>query len=105
MKKNIYSLLLTYLILLLTFTLLMLGTYTLPSSLISDNVIASAQQLQNEGQAAHLINSRLGRLDNYTDALMLNLAISSDTKHPLRSAMLNPYYDNDDEDVAKSVNT
>ena len=36
---------------------------------------------------------------------MLNLAISSDTKHPLRSAMLNPYYDNDDEDVAKSVNT
>ena len=105
MKKNIYSLLLTYLILLLTFTLLMLGTYTLPSSLITDNVIASAQQLQNEGQAAHLINSRLGRLDNYTDALMLNLAISSDTKHPLRSAMLNPYYDNDDEDVAKSVNT
>ena len=105
MKKNIYSLLLTYLILLLTFTLLMLGTYTLPSSLITDNVIASAQQLQHEGQAAHLINSRLGRLDNYTDALMLNLAISSDTKHPLRSAMLNPYYDNDDEDVAKSVNT
>ena len=83
----------------------MLGTYTLPSSLIADNVIASAQQLQHEGQAAHLINSRLGRLDNYTDALMLNLAISSDTKHPLRSAMLNPYYDNDDEDVAKSVNT
>lgn len=105
MKKNIYSLLLTYLLLLLTFTLLMLGTYTLPSSLIADNVIASAQQLQHEGQAAHLINSRLGRLDNYTDALMLNLAISSDTKHPLRSAMLNPYYDNDDEDVAKSVNT
>ena len=105
MKKNIYRLLLTYLILLLTFTLLMLGTYTLPSSLITDNVIASAQQLQHEGQAAHLINSRLGRLDNYTDALMLNLAISSDTKHPLRSAMLNPYYDNDDEDVAKSVNT
>ena len=105
MKKNIYNLLLTYLILLLTFTLLMLGTYTLPSSLITDNVIASAQQLQHEGQAAHLINSRLGRLDNYTDALMLNLAISGDTKHPLRSAMLNPYYDNDDEDVAKSVNT
>ena len=105
MKKNIYNLLLTYLILLLTFTLLMLGTYTLPSSLITDNVIASAQQLQHEGQAAHLINSRLGRLDNYTDALMLNLAISSDTKHPLSSAMLNPYYDNDDEDVAKSVNT
>ncbi|MBP5500774.1 MAG: hypothetical protein J6Y05_08755 [Bacteroidales bacterium] len=105
MKKTILPLLLTYLLLLLTFTLLMLGTYTLPSSLITDNVIASAQQLQHEGQAAHLINSRLGRLDNYTDALMLNLAISSDTKHPLRSAMLNPYYDNDDEDVAKSVNT
>ena len=49
MKKTILPLLLTYLILLLTFTLLMLGTYTLPSSLIADNVIASAQQLQHEG--------------------------------------------------------
>lgn len=105
MKKTILPLLLTYLLLLLTFTLLMLGTYSLPSSLIIDNVILSAQQLQHEGQGAHLIDSRLGRLDNYTDALMLNLAISGDAQHPLRSAMLNPYYDNDDEGVAKSVYT
>ncbi len=105
MKKTIFLLLTTYLLLLLTFTLLMLGTYSLPSSLITDNVIASARQLQHQGQGAHLIDGRLGRLDNYTDALMLNLAISSDAMHPLRSAMLNPYYDNDDEEVAKSVHT
>ena len=105
MKKTILLLLTTYLLLLLTFTLLMLGTYSLPSSLIADNVIASARQLQHEGQGAHLIDRRLGRLDNFTDALMLNLAISSDTQHPLRSSMLNPYYDNDDEEVAKSVYT
>ncbi len=105
MKKTIFLLLTTYLLLLLTFTLLMLGACCLPSSLITDNVIASARQLQHQGQGAHLIDGRLGRLDNYTDALMLNLAISSDAMHPLRSAMLNPYYDNDDEEVAKSVHT
>ncbi len=105
MKKTILRLLTAYIILLLTFTLLMLGAYSLPKSLIIDNVIASAQQLQHEGQGAHLLKGRLGRLDNYTDALMLNLAISGDANHPLRSAMLNPYYDNDDEDIAKSINT
>lgn len=105
MKKTILLLLTAYIVLLLTFTLLMLGTYSLPSSLIADNVIASAQQLQHEGQGAHLIRGRLGRLDNYTDATMLNLAISGDASHPLRSAMLNPYYDLDNEDIPKSVHT
>ena len=105
MKKTILHLLLAYILLLFTFTLLMLGAYSLPTSLIIDNVAASAQQLQQEGQGAHIVNGRLGRLDNYTDATMLNLAISGDAHHPLRSAMLNPYYDNDDEEVAKSVYT
>ncbi len=105
MKKTIFHLLLAYILLLLTFTLLMLGAYSIPSSLIIDNVSASAQQLMQEGQGAHIVSGRLGRLDNYTDATMLNLAISGDAQHPLRSAMLNPYYDLDDEDIPKSVYT
>jgi hypothetical protein len=92
MKSTVLSLLGAYIILLVIFVVLMICTYLIPKNAIRDNVIDSALIIQKEGQYPMFHNLRLTKLDNYTDATMLNIAISTDEEHLLTSAMADYYY-------------
>lgn len=93
----------TYLILLITFTLLMIATYCIPKNIITANTIRSTKTLQEEGVRKRILGSPLLQLDNFTDACMLNLEISNIDKHPIESAMMNYYWIDEDTDFAYST--
>lgn len=83
---------LTYLLLILTFTLAIILVHTIPSESLTENVEESLVTLEEEGVYPELLNFKLYQLDNYTDALMMNLAVSADSDHPVDAAMLNYWY-------------
>lgn len=86
-----------YSLLLLLFTALMIGVHLIPRRCIVHNVQVSASQLQRERiYERKWGKSQLFKLDNYTDALMLNLAVTSDAEAPVEASMLNYYYESDD---------
>jgi hypothetical protein len=70
----------------------MVLSHTIPKEYLAKNVKKSALTIQNEGLYPRFFNFKLYQLDNYTDALMLNLAVSVDSKKPLEAAMINNYY-------------
>lgn len=82
-----------YLLLVTIFTLLMVAVHLIPRSAIEPNVLSSSHQLIHEGSYPKKWGkTRLFMLDNFTDALMLNIAISADERHPVYSSMRNSYY-------------
>lgn len=84
-----------YLSLLFSFTLLSVGVIALvPNDCIQDNADTSARMLQQEGNPMEL-GVPLLAYDNFTDAVMLDIMISTDSQAPLYSAMLNPFHYNE----------
>lgn len=61
----------------------------IPRQWIESNVQASVITFRKETLYPNILNFKLFQLDNYTDAMMLNFAISADSSRPIISAMLN----------------
>lgn len=106
MMRVLRLFLLLYILLVSLFSVLIISVHWIPFSSIRNNVIESAKTLQDEGMFPQYKDYRFTRLDNYTDALMLNIAISAEEDNPVESSMMNYYYDYlEDEDIEKSYHT
>ena len=107
--KTVKKLFLTYVLLLSLFFASIVLVHLIPQNWIKSNVIKSVQTIQSEGLYPNLLNFKLFQLDNFTDAVMHNIAMTGDHKKPVLSAMGNFYYRsesflniaNDAEKVAK----
>lgn len=91
---------LVYISLITIFTVSLMVVHCIPQSWIRDNVIKSAQIIKSEGFYPQFNTIYYYQLDNFTDALMLDIAISADNSHPIIAALSNKYYINKDEDFA-----
>ena len=77
-----------YLALLATFTVLVTASSAIPRAAIDRNLKQSVSVIESEGEyPAH--GSMLFTQDNFTDCVILNIAAGIDDKSPLQSAMLN----------------
>jgi hypothetical protein len=85
-----------YFSLLVIFTSLIIVSHLIPSSAIANNAVQSAKILQEEGLYPKFVNFKLYQMDNFTDAMMINLSASVDHSKPVESAMMNYYYTSDD---------
>ena len=83
---------LNYFILLILFFLFMVMSQTIPSYKLFDNVKKSMETIQSESISPKIGGIYIYRLDNFTDALMLNIAVSVEDNSPVQSAMLNRCY-------------
>ena len=71
------------------FLLAMTATYSLPQARIAKNLQKSVARLKAEGRYPRpVFDSMTYRLDNFTDALMLDTAITEKGKGPLFSALM-----------------
>lgn len=83
---------LIYIFLISIFVITMTISYTLPNKNIINNTKESMPKLLAEGVYPKVFfDSYKSQLDNFTDSWMLNIAISADNKHPLKSSLENPY--------------
>lgn len=80
-----------YAVLLVTFTVLLVAVHVIPSRLLAPNVLRSAQTIEDEGIFRQIGNVYLLQLDNMTDCMMLNMAVTADSEHPVTAAMNNYY--------------
>ena len=87
--KLIFKFIIVYLFWLITFCGIIIGVHTIPSSWIEDNIVSSAELLEQEGAYKQIWNFKLFQLDNFTDACMLNMALAADSDHPVMAAMRN----------------
>lgn len=93
MKSNLFKLVGLYLVLLMCFLLSVVAIQFIPYRAIKDNVLSSSKLLLEEGDLARKFGEGpIFTLDNYTDAVMLNIAVSADSSHPVDAAMMNYYY-------------
>lgn len=91
--------LITYITLLVSFTFFILGVHMIPKRLLIPHVLQSAQLIKTEGIFRQIGNIYLLQIDNMTDCMMMNMAITADDNHPIVSAMNNYYSCNSvDED-------
>lgn len=90
--KIIKKIFIVYLLLLSFCFVSVLLVHLIPQSWIKSNVISSLQTIQNEGLYPNLLNFKLFQLDNFTDAIMCDIAISGEHKTPVVSSMGNFYY-------------
>ena len=91
-KNNVFNLLKIYICLITTFLIIITVSYMIPNKRINWHVSESMAQLNTEGVYPRpFFNTASAQLDNFTDAWMLNLSISADNKHPLKSALENPH--------------
>ena len=94
MKKIIKPMLkyiITYLILILLFVILLTISSSFPSNWIKENVAESASSLDSESnykKVGVIYKNAIISFDNYTDALMLNMAYSIDSTTPFYSALV-----------------
>lgn len=83
---------LIYVSLISIFVITMVISYALPNKNIINNTKESMPKLLAEGVYPKVFfDSHKSQLDNFTDSWMLNIAISADNKHPLKSSLANPY--------------
>lgn len=81
-----------YISLIVLFVLTMTISYMIPNKKIEGHVRESLEQLNSEGVYPKVgFNTHAAQLDNFTDSWMLDIALSSDNKHPLKSSLENPY--------------
>ena len=80
-----------YIVLLVSFTSLIILVHLIPTKLLICNVHQSAQKIEDEGIFRQIGNIYLLQIDNMTDCMMLNMAATADEHHPVESA-LNNYY-------------
>lgn len=74
-----------FIIAIIIFVVLLIISSLFPREWLERNVYESSKTLLIEKNPNFVLDMRL---DNYTDALMINTAISIDPKHPFESAML-----------------
>ncbi|OGM11875.1 hypothetical protein A2V80_02060, partial [Candidatus Woesebacteria bacterium RBG_16_39_8b] len=80
-----------YIILLVIFLVSLITVCLIPARITKDNLGGTVTTFKNEGiYPSFGIPIRQILLDNYTDALMMNIALSVDSSDPLRSALVNP---------------
>ena len=114
MNKTIFNtlskLILTLVVLCCFYVVSMILVQYIPNKCIKDNVISSAKTLQKEEMYRQICPQyplgQYRRLDNYTDCLMIDIAMSTQDSDAVESAMLNVYYGDDSmpyelEDVAR----
>ncbi len=85
------------LLMIVIFFSLMVLSHTIPSEKLYKNVRSSIEVIENEGLKHKVGNIYIFRLDNFTDALMLNAAISVNSADPINASMINKYYLINDE--------
>lgn len=97
---------LIYVSLISIFVITMVISYALPNKNIINNTKESMPKLLAEGVYPKVFfDSHKSQLDNFTDSWMLNIAISADNKHPLKSSLANPYkVPNDAKDKVDQLN-
>ena len=83
--------LICYIVLLVSFTSLVILAHLIPTKLLVCNIHQSAQKIEYEGIFRQIGNIYLLQIDNMTDCMMLNMAATADEHHPVESA-LNNYY-------------
>ena len=83
--------LICYIVLLVSFTSLVILAHLIPTKLLVYNIHQSAQKIEDEGIFRQIGNIYLLQIDNMTDCMMLNMAATADEHHPVESA-LNNYY-------------
>lgn len=81
-----------YVAMVMTFTVLMIGVSCIPRSAVSRNVVSSMKVMEDEGLYRKIMNFKLFQLDNFTDTYMMNLVVSADSRHPVEAAMMNYNY-------------
>lgn len=92
LKNKFFNLGKIYISLMAIFIIIMTVSYIIPNKRIDWHVSESVAQLKSEGVYPRpFFNTQSAQLDNFTDSWMLNLAISADNKHPLKSALENPH--------------
>lgn len=74
------------------FSILLLLSGMIPREFIKENAISSAKTLEKEGLKHRIGGVFFFRLDNFTDALMINIALSIDEKEAIRSVTENNFY-------------
>lgn len=91
-KKQSTRLATIYISMMVVFVLIMACSYKIPNKRINWHVSESIQQLKTEGiYPRPFFNTASSQLDNFTDAWMLNISISADNKHPLKSSLQVPH--------------
>ena len=100
MRKLTFQILSIYIFLVIVFVVGITITQVIPKSLIKDNIIESYQTIKSEGLYPTSFANKYGwntflMRDQYTDCLMLNLAVSGNPDTPFESAVLNPCYKGD----------
>ncbi|MBP1541076.1 MAG: hypothetical protein ILA25_02775 [Prevotella sp.] len=91
MKKNILYIPICYVVLLVLFTALIIGIHLIPTCWFKENVLVSARQIESEGIFRKIGNIYFLQIDNMTDCMMMNMALTADDSHPIESAMNNYY--------------
>lgn len=93
MKKTLFKALGLYLLMLIFFVLSLVCIQIIPRNAIEKNVLSSSKLLQEEGDYPYKFRDQpVFYLDNYTDALMHNITVSSETCRPVDAAMMCYYY-------------
>lgn len=83
-------------VMLVLFMASIIAVHRIPKSAVQKNILSSTQLIEQEGLYKKFFNFKLFQMDNFTDCYMLNLMASSDSDHPMESAMLNYDYKSDD---------
>lgn len=90
--KVIFKFVVAYFSFLILVISLLTLSHLIPTKKISENVNESIHTLKEEGVYPKIFNFKLFQLDNYTDALMLNIAVSVNNTDPLEASMFNYWY-------------
>ncbi len=85
--KSFFKYVLTFVIVILLFIATLIISSLFPRDWIEENTLESATTLWREGNPNYVLDMKL---DNYTDALMINTAYSINPSKPFESAMLAP---------------
>jgi len=88
----------TVIIVFMTFVFLALSAVSniIPRERVKDNILRSADIIDGEGLKHRIGGFFLFRLDNFTDALMLNIVAGTDSSRPVSSAMKSSFHLTDD---------
>jgi hypothetical protein len=93
-----------YAIMLVAFTLLIIGVHCIPRSAIAQNVEESVNVMEQEGTYKRILNTEFFQLDNFTDCYMMNLIYTTDSRKPVEAAMMNyRYMRNNSSDIIHST--
>lgn len=85
--KTVKRIGLAYVIMLCTFIVCIINVHIIPQKKIVDNIQESSRIISKEGAYHNSTNCKYLMRDNFTDALMINIAMTADDQHPVTSAI------------------